>query len=52
MSERLTMVIAGGGSPNTMIMLANHTFLSDSAYARKAEKTVQHDNVPELSCGL
>ena len=35
------MVIAGGGSPNTMIMLANHIFLSDNAYARNAEKTAR-----------
>ena len=32
------MVIAGDDSAKMMIMPANHTFLSDKAYARSAEK--------------
>lgn len=34
------MVITGGGSANRMMTLANHVFLSDNAYARRAEKAM------------
>ena len=35
---KLTMAIIVGGRANTMITITIHTLLSDSAYARRAEK--------------
>ena len=35
---KLTMAIIVGGRANTMITITIHTFLSDRAYARRAEK--------------
>ena len=36
-NTRLTIVITGGGSAKSIIIPASHLFLSDRAYARRAE---------------